>query len=76
MFDQKKQECTLFSEHIEYGSGRLYDENNKNLVTIRLDKDSLQDQHQMIKNSKNKPSIISSTDQTKKENTKCDNCEL
>ena len=41
MYDQLKQDCHLFSEHLQFGRGRLIDENNKHLVVIRLDKDSL-----------------------------------
>ncbi|CAF1236570.1 unnamed protein product [Adineta steineri] len=57
MYNQIKQECTLFSEHVEYGSGTLYDEN---LITIRLNKDSINDLHKIIKTKKN-PSVIASS---------------
>ncbi|CAF0995353.1 unnamed protein product [Adineta steineri] len=59
-YNQIKQECTLFSEHVEYNSGRLYDENNENLITIRLDKDSFEDLHKTIKTKKNLLVIVSS----------------
>ncbi|CAF0995316.1 unnamed protein product [Adineta steineri] len=59
-YSQIKQECTLFSEQVEYNSGRLYDENNENLVTIRLDKDSFEDLHKTIKTKKNPLVIVSS----------------
>jgi len=78
MYDRRKQECTLFSEHIEYGLGRLYEENNENLITIRLDKDSSQDLYQMIKNTKTKKKQSSAlfTPYRKNEDDTCENCEL
>ncbi len=78
MYDRKKQECTLFSEHIEYGLGRLYKENNENLITIRLDKDSLKDLHQMIRNTKNKKKRLSAlfSSYRKNDDETCENCEL
>ncbi|CAF1354435.1 unnamed protein product [Adineta steineri] len=75
MYNQIKQECTLFSEHVEYGSGRLYDENNENLITIRLDKDSFKDIHKTIKTKKN-PSVIVSSRHQKYDKNICENCEL
>lgn len=70
IYDRIKQECTLFSEHTEYGSGRLYEENNESLVTIRLDKDS----HNMIKNKQNQLLTISSSSYRKHdEGASCDN---
>jgi len=78
MYDRKKQECTLFSEHIEYGLGKLYEENNENLITIRLDKDSLHDLHKMIRNSKDqkKQSSALFSSYQKNDADKCENCEL
>ncbi|CAF1114152.1 unnamed protein product [Adineta steineri] len=75
MYNQIKHECTLFSEHVEYGSGRLYDENNENLITIRLDKDSFKDLHKTIKTKKN-PSVIVSSRHQKYDKNICENCEL
>jgi hypothetical protein len=75
MYDRIKQECYLFSEHVEYGLGRLYDENNQNIITIRLDKDSFKDLHQLIRNKKNQlPALFSSYQ--KSDNDICDDCEL
>ncbi|CAF1486227.1 unnamed protein product [Adineta steineri] len=72
MYNQIKQECTLFSEHVEYGSGTLYD---KNLITIRLDKDSFKDLHKTIKTKKNISVIVSSRYQKYDKNI-CEKCEL
>ncbi|CAF4249935.1 unnamed protein product [Adineta steineri] len=72
MYNQIKQECTLFSEHVEYGSGTLYDEN---LITIRLNKDSINDLHKIIKTKKN-PSVIASSRYQKYDKNICEKCEL
>lgn len=72
-YDRKKQECNLFSEHIEYGLGKLYEENNKYLITIRLDKDSLQHLNQ---NKKTKKLRTSFSSYRKNNEETCDNCEL
>ncbi len=72
MYDRLKQECTLFSEHIEYGSGRLYEENNENLITIRLDKDS----DKRTKNKNDQSLITLSSIRRKHDENVCDNCEL
>ncbi|CAF4234314.1 unnamed protein product, partial [Adineta steineri] len=72
MYNQIKQECTLFSEHVEYDSGRLRDEN---LITIRLDKDSFKDLHKTIKTKKN-PSVIVSSRYQKYDKNICEKCEL
>jgi hypothetical protein len=72
MYDRLKQECTLFSEHIEYGSGRLYEENNENLITIRLDKDS----HKRTKNKNDQSLTTLSSVYRKHDEDMCDNCEL
>ncbi|UJR24921.1 hypothetical protein I4U23_006285 [Adineta vaga] len=69
MYNQMTQECNLFSEHIEYGLGRLYDENNDNLITIRLDKDT----HKMKEQINKQTSIILSTTKQKQSD---ENCEL
>lgn len=75
MYDRRKQECSLFSEHVQYGLGRLIDENNEYLITIRIDKDSFKDLHQLIKNKdKQLPAIFSSYQKSDKEI--CDDCEL
>ena len=78
VYDRKIQECILFSEHLQYGFGRLHDENNENLVTIQLDKDSMQDLPQTIRDTKNREkqsSTFSPFYQMNDENT-CKNCEL
>jgi hypothetical protein len=74
IFDRMKHECQLFSEHVEYGSGRLDEENNENLITIRLDKSLLHDLHQMIKNKRTRAKIVPSY--RKPDEEICDNCEL
>ncbi len=78
VYERRRQECILFSEHVEYGAGRVVEENNQNLITIRLDKDLLQDVHQMIRDSKMKkkqlPALFSSYQ--KNDQDTCENCEL
>ena len=39
IYHQRKKECQLFSEHLQYGRGRLIDAVDGQLMTIRLDKD-------------------------------------
>ena len=79
MYDRMKQECQLFSEHIQYGADRLYEENNDHLITICLDKNSLDDLHQIRKTTENKKSrstVVSSVAYRKHHDEICHNCEL
>ncbi|CAF1034067.1 unnamed protein product [Adineta ricciae] len=72
-YDQITQECWLFSEHIAYGFGRLVDDDNKHLMTIRLDKDS----HAMQTKLKEQLSVtISSLKRKPSDVNVCENCEL
>lgn len=81
MYEQLRQDCHLFSEHVEFGSGTLVEEDNKYLVVARLDKDSDADTRRTnptLKTEKHsdKTETIILPSSYQKPAHRCDHCEL